>query len=142
MSRRRSHTLHAPKPGVPWMLSKQKKKAGLFIRFVIEVEKALPGATGRQKKQWVKRKIDDLINLPPIAEQISDFFIEVGTEIAYAAVQASKLKIVEPSDYDKVKAELKKAKAKIRRVESKLKKRESEYADLYSQWENLKGTTT
>jgi hypothetical protein len=72
-------------------LGDQKDRARLFVKFVLLVEEKLPGATGAEKKAWVKRSLDTLIALPPIAEEISDLIIEIGTEIAYAAVKNAKL---------------------------------------------------
>jgi hypothetical protein len=101
-------------------LKKQVRNAGLFIKFILQVEEALPGATGKEKKQWVRRKLDDLIVLPPIAEEISDIIIAIGTEIGYAGVRAieqnEKLMVIERAEYDKMKAD---------------------YADLYARWESL-----
>lgn len=114
---------------VPWGLQKQQRKAGLFIKFVLEVEKALPGATGAEKKAWVKQKLDSLINLPPIAEEISDFIINVGTEIAYAGVQAAKtaddMVVLERSEYEEL-LKLKDAYADLHK----------QYTDLYEQVTN------
>lgn len=128
-------TRRAPKGGLkprkkkknPWSLKKQQKKSGLFVSYLYEVEKLLPGSTGAEKKEWVKDRIDDLINLPPFAEEISDFFIEVGVEIAYAATQAAKRQYVPKEDYIK--------------IESKYNALRDQYADLYARWQEAVGET-
>jgi len=125
-------------PGVkqkpnPWGLRKQKSKAGLFIKFVLEVEKLLPGASGPEKKQWVVARIDDLIKLPPIAEEISDFIIAIGAEIAYASVQATKSKFEVIS-----KEELAALKSNIDGLIGANEKLKADYRNLYAQWRKLK----
>ena len=118
------------KPRNPWNVSKQRKKAGLFIKFVLAVEEELPGASGNEKKEWVKRQLDNLINLPPIAEQISDFIINIGVEVAYAGVQAMKanddLKVLSIEEYEKLVKD-----------SATLVKRNAEYRTLYLAWRAL-----
>ena len=123
--------------GPLWGIQKQKKKAGLFVKFVIEVENALPGATGKEKKRWVKQKLDDLIDLPPIAEEISDLVIAIGTEIAYAAVQSAKasddIVVLEKEEYEG----LLKSMASTNELYKRLR---NDYATLYTEWTKLKTT--
>jgi len=120
---------------VPWGLAKQQRKAGLFIKFVMLVEEQLPGATGVEKKRWVKKKLDQLINLPPIAEQISDLVIEVGVEIAYAGVQAAKV----GSEYTVIlKTDLEAATLAHSELVADHESLKESYRSLYAQWEATK----
>ena len=124
MPKRRRPNFKFPKPPRPWDLSKQKKKAGLIAKMILAAEDALPGGTGAEKKRWVKDKIDSLIQLPPPFEAISDFFIEVGTEIAYAGVQQIRanqsLVVLDRAKYEEHLEDYKKLKAN--------------YRDLYKRW--------
>ena len=104
----------------PMALRKEKKKASLALQFVREVESALPGATGAEKKAWVKLQIDNIVQLPPIAEEISDFIISLTVECVYAGVQAAKKQGTYNDDLADAKKEIKSLKAKVKRLEKKV----------------------
>ena len=101
-------------------LHKEKKKASLALQFVREVEDVLPGASGKEKKAWVKLQIDNIVQLPPIAEEISDFIISLVVECVYAGVQAAKKQGSYNDDLADAKKEIKSLKAKVRRLEKKI----------------------
>ena len=105
---------------VPMGIHKQRKKAGLALQFIRDVEAALPGATGTEKKAWVKDQIDAVFALPPIAEEISDFTISLTVECAYAGVQAAKKSGTYTDDLATAKKEIRSLKAKIKRLEKKV----------------------
>ena len=80
----------------------------------------------------MKRTLDNLIVLPPIAEQISDLVIEIGTEIAYAGVQAALKDFGDPEELsakvatanqfaEKYAAENKKLKAEVKKLKAEVK---------------------
>ena len=104
----------------PWGKRKERKRATLALQFINEVEAALPGATGAEKKAWVKRKLDDIFALPPIAEEISDFIISLTVECAYAGVMAAKKRGDYADDLAAAKKEIKSLKAKVKRLEKKI----------------------
>lgn len=103
----------------PMSLHKERRKASLALQFIREVENEIPGASGRDKKRWVKRQIDDLIRLPPIAEEISDFIISLTVECVYAGVQAAKKR----GDYSDELADAKKQIRSLKSQITKLKKK-------------------
>ena len=104
----------------PWGKRKERKRATLALQFISEVEAALPGASGNEKKAWVKSKLDDIFALPPIAEEISDFIISLTVECAYAGVMAAKKRGNYNDDLADAKKEIKSLKAKVKRLEKKI----------------------
>jgi|6_EtaG_2_1085325.scaffolds.fasta_scaffold05028_11 hypothetical protein len=99
----------------------QRKRSRLFVKWILEAEKQIPGASGREKKAWVKQRLDDLIQLPPVAEQISDFIISIGVEMAYAGIRTAELD-TSCSNCAGVEAELKKLNTKYKSLNTRYKK--------------------
>lgn len=81
---------HKLQKAAPWPEQKQRKFAENARRIVEAAENALPGATGAEKKRWVRSQLDALFPLPPIAEEVSDFIIFLVVECVYVAVQRAK----------------------------------------------------
>lgn len=104
----------------PMGRTKERKKATLALQFIREVEEALPGANGDQKKAWVKKQIDNLIQLPPIAEEISDFIISLTVEAAYAGVQAAKKRGEYSDDLADAKKQIKTLKGQVTRLKKQV----------------------
>ncbi len=126
MKRRKSHILTRRRK--PLVKDKKiKRKSGVVVQLILDAEEALPGSTGPEKKAWVIDKLDRLFNLPPIAEEISDFIINLSVEIAYAGVQKLKTspqwKVLPSIEYEALVAELsncKKTAEELRQVNIKL----------------------
>tara|TARA_R100001244_G_scaffold78883_1_gene62213 strand:+ start:703 stop:1089 length:387 start_codon:yes stop_codon:yes gene_type:complete len=99
----------------------ERQSAGSFVKWILEAERQIPGASGTEKKAWVKAKLDSIIMLPPIAEEISDFIISLGVELAYAGMRSAELDI-SCSNCDKLEDELKKCSSKYKGLQTRYKK--------------------
>jgi len=105
----------------PLPVEKERKLGSLCAYWIAEAIKEIPGASGKEKKAWVKAKIDDLFALPPVAEQISDFIISISVEIAYAGWKAVELQVEKNDKLLQAEAEIKKLKSEIRKLKKEIK---------------------